>query len=276
MSARPTPKKIILGLLLARRNQPLSAKVAIRACALFDLTENNVRVTLVRLSADGLIQSPKRGLYVLGPVAEKTALDVSGWRQASERLQAWNRGWIMLLTQPLLGSAERGDRKRWRSALSMLGMRELEAGVWLRPDNFRDGSEAVRERSVRLGLPRQALVFHASHMDDATQKRAEGLWDVHELEEGYREQTVFLKKWLSGWEQMDPEQAARESYLYGTTAIRRLVFDPWLPEEMVDSPARARYFETVREFDSTGQEIWRRVFKSDGAMPVDTSSSKSS
>lgn len=52
----PNARKLILGLLLATDGAPLNVRDAITACALFDITENNVRVTLVRLSADGLIR----------------------------------------------------------------------------------------------------------------------------------------------------------------------------------------------------------------------------
>ncbi|MEN8720859.1 MAG: PaaX family transcriptional regulator C-terminal domain-containing protein [Oceanococcaceae bacterium] len=268
---RPTTKKIILGLLLARRNRPLHVKVAIRACSLFDLTPNNVRVTLVRLSADGLIQSPERGLYVLGPQAEGMAGDVAGWREALQRLRPWDGRWALLVAAPaVLG--ERAERKRRLQALGMLGFAELDAGAWIRPDNLEGGVAVLRERLLRLGLPRGLLLVEAQGLDEGHAQRAMALWDPVELQEGYAQQAAFLEQWQQRWPAMDLEQAARECYLFGTQAIRRLVFDPWLPDTMIDARARERFFRAVREFDATGQLIWQRLFDDDSVMPAATGS----
>ncbi len=268
MAKRPTPKKVILGLLHAGENRPLSVRDAIRACSLFELTENNVRVTLVRLSSDGLIQSPERGMYVLGPAAQDMAGDLAGWRQALERLQDWRGGWLMLLSGSAL-STDRGEKKRRLRAIAMTGMRELQPGAWVRPDNLLGGVEALRERLWRLGLPRDTLVFHASALDADADAQARRLWPARELTESYLQQTRFLQEWLQRWPAMDPEEAARECYLYGTDAIRRVVFDPWLPESMVDAQARAEFFNTVLEYDQTGQRIWQDLFDNETAMPMD-------
>ena len=57
----PTARRVVLGLLLAKDGAPLAVRYAIAACALFGITENNVRVTLARLSAEGLIEASGRG-----------------------------------------------------------------------------------------------------------------------------------------------------------------------------------------------------------------------
>ncbi len=272
MSKRPTPKKVILGLLHAGKNRPLSVRNAIRACSLFDLTENNVRVTLVRLSSDGLILSPERGMYVLGPAAQEMAGDLSGWRSSQDRLQDWSGQWHMLLSGSAL-STDRGEKKRRLRAIAMTGMRELQPGAWVRPDNLAGGVEALRERLWRLGLPRDTLVFQAAELDADSDANARRLWPARELTDAYQQQARFLQEWLERWPAMDPEEAARESYLYGAEAIRRVVFDPWLPAELVDAEARAAFFQTVLEFDQTGQRIWQDMFDRNTAMPMDTGSS---
>lgn len=272
MSKRPTPKKVILGLLHAGKNRPLSVRNAIRACSLFDLTENNVRVTLVRLSSDGLILSPERGMYVLGPAAQEMAGDLSGWRSSQDRLQDWSGQWHMLLSGSAL-STDRGEKKRRLRAIAMTGMRELQSGAWVRPDNLAGGVEALRERLWRLGLPRDTLVFQAAELDADSDANARRLWSARELTDVYQQQARFLQEWLERWPAMDPEEAARESYLYGAEAIRRVVFDPWLPAELVDAEARAAFFQTVLEFDQTGQRIWQDMFDRNTAMPMDTGSS---
>lgn len=268
MSKRPTPKKVILGLLHAGEDRPLSVRDAIRACSLFELTENNVRVTLVRLSSDGLIQSPERGMYVLGPAAQNMADDIAGWRQSLDRLQEWSGGWLMLLSGSAL-STDRGEKKRRLRAIAMSGMRELQPGAWVRPDNLAGSVDALRERLWRLGLPRDTLVFRATSLDIDTDTDARRLWSARELTETYTQQTKFLREWLRRWPAMDPEEAARECYLYGAEAIRRVVYDPWLPESLVDAKARAAFFDTVVEYDQTGQRIWQALFDNNTVMPMD-------
>ncbi len=53
------PKEIILKLLMAADGQALSTRDAIAACALFGLSENHVRVALVRLSGAGMIAATR-------------------------------------------------------------------------------------------------------------------------------------------------------------------------------------------------------------------------
>ncbi|WP_105027997.1 hypothetical protein [Limnobacter sp. SAORIC-690] len=86
---KPTAKSLILDLLLASKGRPLSAKQAIAACGIFDISVNNTRVALVRLSAEGLIESAGRALYQLTDDAHTLADDVAAWRTRSTRVRPW-------------------------------------------------------------------------------------------------------------------------------------------------------------------------------------------
>jgi len=66
-------RSLILDLLLASGLHQISVREAITACGIFAISENSVRVALVRLSADGLVQAAGRGNYRLGPQAKKKA-----------------------------------------------------------------------------------------------------------------------------------------------------------------------------------------------------------
>ena len=92
----PTPRKLILNLLLAAEGTPLSAADAVRACGFFGIRENSVRVALVRLSAEGLLTSAGRGAYQLGPGALNLAHVLASWRQAESLVRDWQGGWIMV------------------------------------------------------------------------------------------------------------------------------------------------------------------------------------
>lgn len=263
----PTAKKLILGLLLAREGAAMSVREAIAACALFSITENNVRVALVRLSAERLIESHGRGAYVLGPAATATASEVYHWHQAPQRLREWQGRYICIDA----GGLPRGPRKAQRQrewALNLLGARELERGLYLRPDNLHGGASRIRQRLAGLGLEPSLAVFVADQFDQRRQERIDQLWDCAALNQTYRQERAHLQQWLAGCESLEPDVAARESYLIGGRAIRQLVFDPWLPDSMIDASARQQFFETVRRFDETGKQIWAALGHFKTAMPL--------
>src|SRR5690606_8438542 len=143
------------------------------------------------LSRAGLVEAATRGIYRLGPAGRAIAADVSGWREAEARLAPWRGRWVAAAT----GGLPRSDRKLLRTrsrALSMLGMRELENGLYIRPDNFSGGVAAVRARLAGLGLERQAAVFGVDDLDDDRQRAAMALWETDALEETYRQDVARL------------------------------------------------------------------------------------
>lgn len=264
---KPNARKLILGLLLATDGAPLNVRDAITACSLFDITENNVRVTLVRLSSDGLIRASGRGAYVIGPSAEGLNAAVSQWRTAEQRVGPWEGRYVLVHT----GNLSRSDRRtvqRREQALHLFGLRELERGLFVRPDNLLGGVADLRARLHGVGLDTDAVVLGADHFDDERQARISRLWDGAALREEYVAQRELLTAWLARSADLEDDVAARESYLLGGAAIRQVVFDPWLPAELVDTEARARFVATVRDFDAAGKAIWRGLSGGRSFMPL--------
>lgn len=261
-----TAKRLILGLLLGRQGQPLSVREIASACALFGVTENNVRVTLARLSADGSIEQKERGAYQFGVATRDTAQELNAWHQADQRLCHWAGGYICVHTAGLGRSDRRALSQRER-AFEMLGLRELTRGLFIRPDNLHGGAAALRERLYRLDVEREAIVFTGQDFDPPSASQIKSLWNREQLNRRYREQQQALAAWLDRYSTLTPDVAARESYLMGATAIRELIFDPWLPDAWIDADARRRFVATVKRFDDTGQAIWADWQREDQAMP---------
>ena len=255
---KPNPRTLILNLLLAAEGGAMSARDAVTACALFGLRENSVRVALARLTASGLVEAAGRGAYRLGRNARRLAGDVATWRQAEQRLADWNGNWIAVHTGAL-GRSDRVALRNRNRALAMLGLRELERGLFLRPDNLVGGVDSVRARLVGLGLDSAATVFVASGFDAGREQRARTLWDGEALNRDYRDTRRHLEAWLARADELDHDVAARESFLLGNAAIRSLVFDPLLPAPLIDADARHAFIDVVRRFDSAGHAIWRRL-----------------
>lgn len=252
----PRPRQLILRLLLGAGGAPLTARDAVRACALFGIPANGVRVALARLAAAGLVEPVERGAYRLGRQASTLAAEVAAWRDVNARTRDWSGEWIAVH----VGALGRSDRVALRArgrALGLLGLRELERGLPVRPDNLAGGVAAVRERLTRLGLERDATVFRAGGFDAGRERRARSLWDGRALVRGYRNTGARLERWLAGAHRLGLDAAARESFLLGDQAIRQLVFDPLLPKPLVDEQARADFVDAVIRFDAAGQAIWK-------------------
>ena len=114
-----------------------------------------------------------------------------------------------------------------------------------------------------FGLPTFAApVFNATDLDAELDARARTLWQGQALTQGYVQTRQKLEQWLSRWHELELDVAARECYLLGNEAIRQLIFDPLLPDPLVDMQARRDFTQCVLAFDQTGHEIWRKLLPS--------------
>lgn len=261
---QPTSRQLILNLLLAAGENGQTVRATIESCALFGIRENNVRVALARLTAAGFIEPAERGVYKLGRRAVALASDVITWRRAEERVGEWSGSWVTVH----VGSLGRSNRVALRArdrAMAMLGLRELDRGLHVRPDNLVGGVGEVRSRLHRLGLDEAAAVFVATDFDTSRESRARTLWDGRALTRGYRSTRRRLERWLDRAGSLDPRAAAREAYLLGNEAIRLLVFDPLLPAPLVDVDERRAFAQAVRRHDEAGRACWRRLHLVPGA-----------
>jgi len=262
--AKVQPKHLLLELLLASGDNPLPVSHAVAACAVFGISENHVRVTLARLAAQDMVLATERGAWRLGPAAQRLAQDVANWRSTEQRLRPWN-GQYVAVHCGLLARSDRAATRQRERALHLLGFAELQRDFWLRPDNIEQDIAAIRERLRALGLEPQAVVCGCTSLDAATEAAVDALWDGSALNLGYRTTQQRLKDWLAGAARLPTAQAARESFFLGGAAIRQLVYDPLLPEPMVDGALRAAFIASVHAFDDAGRTIWNRFYS---ALPA--------
>ena len=260
-------RHLILNTLLAAGGRGQTVREAIASCALFGIRENSVRVALARLAAEGLIEAAGRGTYRLGRRATALARDVATWRTAEERVRDWTGGWITVH----VGALGRSNRVALRSrnrALTLLGLRELDRGFYVRPDNLAGGVGEVRGRLRKLGLDDAAAVFIGIDFDPEREARARKLWDGRVLTQTYRTTRRKLERWLAHAGSLAPEVAAREAFLLGNDAIRMLVFDPLLPAPLVDVDERRALAAVVLRHEAAGRTVWRRLRLAPGAADV--------
>ena len=80
----------------------LPVRSLVQAASVFDIAENSVRVAIVRLRAEGLLESPGRGEYRLGPSAQVVNEKIHGWSNVSKRVGRWDGSWVAAFTaEPL-------------------------------------------------------------------------------------------------------------------------------------------------------------------------------
>lgn len=255
----PAARHLILRLLTVANNETLSIAEIIRAGRLFAIKENNIRVTMARLAQAQLVEAVDSAIYRLGPKAKKLGADVAAWEHADKRVMTWDSSWIAVTT----GGLPRSDRKILRArtrALTLLGFRELDAGLYIRPNNLSGGVKGIRARLFDLELEPEAAVFQASQFDKDRQKKSLALWADMQLESHYEKLSKQLSDWQKTRHTVDNETALREAYLLGDFAIRNVVFDPLLPAPLVDEKARQHFFDTVRQFNTEGRELWYAFF----------------
>ncbi|MGH7436050.1 MAG: PaaX family transcriptional regulator, partial [Polyangiaceae bacterium] len=196
VTSAANPRRLVLSLLLAAQGEPLSSREAVMACDLFGIRENAARVTLARLSTAGLLENAGRGSYRLTASASGFAGEIASWRDAEKRLRKWDGRYVAVHC----GALPRADRtalRRRDRALRLLGLRELEPGLALRPDNLEGGVEGARRRLRSLGLDEDATVFTAGGFDPERDARVRALWDGRALSTGYTRTRAELERWLA-------------------------------------------------------------------------------
>jgi phenylacetic acid degradation operon negative regulatory protein len=261
---RPTAKSLVLDLLSTLKSGAMPVRALIAASELFGIDANATRVALARLLADGLVASDERGAYRLGHAAASVFEHVSSWRTIEDRVRAWDGGWIAALTSGVPRSARARARATGR-ALGLLGFRELERGLGIRPDNLRGGIQVARERLLALGADDAVIVFALRGLDEATEERARGLWNVEDLRATYRAQLDAIAVSTKRLARLTPEQAMAESFLVGGATLRAIARDPLLPEPLAPVGDRRALLAAMQSYDRIGRACWAAFMRAHGA-----------
>lgn len=250
-----SPKSLVMDLLSTMpvgRTVPVGSLV--RAASILGIGDNSLRVALARLRAQGLVESADRGHYRLSRGALPIDRRVRSWHSLEAELIRWDGSWVGL---QLAASGERSTAPRRARAVRLLGFRQLDDGLHLRPNNLTGGTGAVRERLLSLEPDIPATVLHVSELDPDTDSRARDLWDSLTLERGYDAMVDELNASTLRLGTLDEEQAMAESFLLGGEALRMIVQDPWLPAPIIDTARRAALVKTMRRYHRLGLRAWR-------------------
>ncbi len=253
---RPSPKSFILDLLSTLKRGTMPVGALVEAGALFGIGANNLRVALARLLAAGQVSRDERGRYRLGDGTRPVAKRLTTWRDLERRTRRWDGGWIgvhLATADPKIGRSERRGRKR---ALDLLGFEALLPNFAIRPDNLQASVGEVRDDLHGMGLPASDLVFKVSGLASAKDAAARALWDTENLRKLYRTLLSELGASTSHITDTPTHEAMVESFLVGGRALRELVLDPLLPDEICPSAERRALLCAMKDYDRLGRAAW--------------------
>jgi phenylacetic acid degradation operon negative regulatory protein len=255
----PSARSLILDLLSTLRRGSMPVRALIDAGSLFSFSENNVRVNLARLRRTGLVERDERGRYRLGTAAAAVDDHVTSWRRAPARLREWAGSWVAVH-----GGRSAAERRTRGDARSMLGFRELEPGLAVRPDNLTGGVAELRSALERLRPGEDFTIFGVRELDARRDRAARALWDGAALERDYATLQSDLEASERELSALDRDAAMVRSFLVGGAAIRCVALDPLLPPPIVARGALSQLVGTLRSYDAAGRACWADFLRSHG------------
>ena len=268
-----TAKSFVLDLISTLRRGAMPVQALVESAALFGIAEGSVRVALTRGCAAGLVERDERGRYRLGAASRAVQERVAGWRRLESRLRPWSGAWLAVLSTRR-ANASRAAQRRSERALRLLGFRQLERGLALRPDNLAGGVAGAREDLAALGLSAGALVVELRDLDPVSEARARGLWNGDARASAYRRHLRALAASARRLPSLPEREAMVESFRLGGEALRLLAHDPLLPEPIGAPAERAALAEAMRRYDALGRASWTGFLARHGVLqgtaPADT------
>jgi phenylacetic acid degradation operon negative regulatory protein len=255
---RNKPSAVILDMLRSARSRHRTARSLIAAGELFSFSENTMRVTLSRLMARGIIESPERGLYRLARQTDALNDFLERWRLGEARVRPWRSGrWLFAHAPPArVSDRAKGETTASEWALGALGFREVRPALFVRPDNLALKTEELRTLASGIGVdPGVLLVTGQPEGDPAPQSWLQA-WHPTRLDDGYADALRRLDESARRLPKLASDRARLECFSLGGEMIHRLAKDPLLPGEFINVQAREALWRAMLDYDVLGKDIW--------------------
>lgn len=117
-----------------------------------------------------MIQSVERGIYQLSPSAKDWAKVILNRKNGIKQTKEWQQHYLAVFTGTL-GRIDRTALKKRERALRQFGFKELETGIYIRPDNLAYSFEKTCDELVLAGLEKEAKICIIQHVDSTTLKQ---------------------------------------------------------------------------------------------------------
>lgn len=255
-----SPRRLILDLLDADPVAMASSRRLLAAGSIFQFSNNQMRVALSRLVADGLLINPSRGHYQLSTRSEALRAEIQHWRDRDNQLVKWDGDWLAVACGNLAAEGSTQFRRQQR-ALSLRGMQRWRPGIWVRPNNLRGGLEQLTADLQALELDAVQGSFLIRDADSACQQELSTLWDQLSLNKAYRRRLTQLRAANERLTEPLPTLLA-ETIEIGSDTVRFLLMDPLLPEGMTHNSQRRALVDAMVKYDARGRELWQQFIDS--------------
>lgn len=254
--ARPiTAKQVVLSLLGSQSMQSLSSSDLMKAAYVFDIEPTSMRMATSRLVKTGILSSPDRGRYTIGPAGAGLDEVSRDWVKMDQRTTPWDGAWITVHLAHL-GRVDRAAVRQRERALVLHGFAKAEHGLWVRPGNLAAPLGDLAKRMTSLGLEASSIFQKSSEIIGKFVTQPHELWDRETIETGYESALHAMQKSLSDLDGKNLKDRAEESLRIGSATIRLLTFDPLLPETLINTALREEVHRTMLSYDDAGQRAW--------------------
>jgi len=258
-----TAKSLILDLLSTMHGGSMPVALLVSAGDAFGIDGNRIRVAVTRMLPQGLVVRDERGHYFLGPASGSTTTRVDSWRAIARATRPWRGDWLAVHIAPVEKS-DRSARRKTQHALDFFSFRELNAGLFVRPDNLTARIDDIRLELEALGADARLSCFRLNELAPEDEQRARRLWDVDALSGSYRQALAAMRESQCRLAQLDEKAAMVESFIIGGRVIRQLVLDPLLPDEIHPGDERRQVADTLRAYDKLGRACWAPLLRRHG------------
>ncbi|MFA0813647.1 hypothetical protein [Microbulbifer epialgicus] len=225
----------------------------------FDISINNLRVTLNRLVGTGLATQNGRGIYCLTEKALAKRVFINRWQQDAFHYDHWDSRWLGC---HLPKGAARAVRKKSLLVLDWYGFAAGLDHLWVRPNNLTLNHSELTATLFNLGLEAEAHCFVLQEVPDSLASQwAHHLWDIDRLDNEYDTLMKSLEDSLKALASKPVNASLPETCRLGGEAIHRLAIDPLLPKVIRPKKKYQQLRSIVHKYDRVGRNIWLEQLK---------------
>lgn len=257
------PTSVILDLLRTYLQKGTTVKAIMATGAMYDFSENQMRVNLSRLVSKGIVENFKRGYYRLTDHTDPLNDFVESWRLGEARVKPWDgQSWLLTHTEE-----KPVEKRSW--ALDACGFRQIADGLWIRPDNLARDPVDLERLLTALGMDDTCILATGASLTQRWQDAWEAHFDFCAMAGRYEQYRADLEASLTRLDDMPYESALKESFQLGGRVVHILAKDPLLPEAFIDTASRKALWQSMLAYDRKGREVWgRRGRDRPSAMPT--------
>ena len=251
---QPTPKNILLDLMGVNADQCLSTAHLGLISDAFQISINNLRVTLNRLSTTGLVTTDERGIYRLNTQALEKRNFINRWRDSTLAQPNWDGSWLAC---HLPKGGDRTQRNNSHKALDWFGFKAGLDQLWVRPNNLGKSTKDLLVELRKIGIESNTHCFVLSEVaDQLASQWAISLWDIRSLDANYEKLISALTMSEKHLQSKSMSESLAETYQLGGEAIHCLATDPLLPKEIRPSQSYEALKAAMLRYDELGRNIW--------------------